>query len=138
TPAAVGKPNYMASETWYDKLSMHSDQYSLAVTYVELRTGRSPFAAGSVIQIMKAHINDRPDIDDLPEPEREVLLRALAKNPKERFPDCMAFAEALSKAAQKCDATLRPAKSSGTPGSKPTRSSVKATSHGEATTTDSQ
>src|SRR5207249_1090102 len=43
TASHAGTPTYMAPEVWNGKLSLHSDQYSLAVTYAELRTGRIPF-----------------------------------------------------------------------------------------------
>src|SRR5262249_31841856 len=76
-----------------------SDQYSLAVTYCHLRTGRLPFT-GSAARLMAGHVSQPPDLDMLPEPERVVVERALAKEPTRRWPSCRAFAEALSATAQ--------------------------------------
>jgi hypothetical protein len=45
------------------------------------------------------HINSAPNLDALPPDEQAVLKRALAKNPDDRFPSCVAFAQALREAA---------------------------------------
>lgn len=90
-----GTPSYMAPEVWRGKLSHHSDQYSLAATYGELRLGRRVFPGANLIEAMSAHLDRMPDLAPLPEAERHVLYRALAKEPTERYPDCRTFAAAL-------------------------------------------
>ncbi|MGB3696998.1 MAG: protein kinase [Gordonia sp. (in: high G+C Gram-positive bacteria)] len=76
-----------------------ADQYSLACTAFEVLTGRPPFSAPTSAALMMAHVQQpapalgsvRPDLDPL----TPVLLRAMAKNPSSRFPDCRSFAAAL-------------------------------------------
>ena len=52
-PAATicGTPAYMAPEMWSGKVSEHTDQYCLAITYVELRRDRRVFAGGDLVSI---------------------------------------------------------------------------------------
>jgi hypothetical protein len=88
-------PIYAAPETFSNKISKHSDQYSLAVVYVELLTGRRPFPGKNIRQLALQHMTEPPDLSMLPECDRPVVGRALAKNPDERFPSCTAFIRAL-------------------------------------------
>lgn len=87
-------PAYASPELLDGKTSSHSDQYSLAVTYCHLRGGRLPFE-GNPAHIMAGHLMERPGLTMLPENERAVVARALAKNPDERWPSCRDFVEAL-------------------------------------------
>jgi serine/threonine protein kinase len=98
TASHAGTPIYMAPEVWNSKLSVHSDQYSLAIMYAELRTGRFPFAYDSLPSLMKAHLMDAPDLTALGPHEQPVLLRALAKDPSQRYPSCTSFVKALVEA----------------------------------------
>jgi serine/threonine protein kinase len=88
-------PIYAAPETFSNKISKHSDQYSLAVVYIELLTGKRPFAGKNIRQLALQHMNEPPDLSMLPEVDRPVLARALAKDPDERFPSCTAFIRSL-------------------------------------------
>src|SRR5262249_19868887 len=86
---------YAAPEFFKARTNKSSDQYALAITYCELRGGRLPFQ-GSPEQIMAGHLGQPPDLTMLPEAERQVVVRALSKDPEERWPSCRAFVEALS------------------------------------------
>jgi hypothetical protein len=88
-------PLYAAPETFKGKISDRSDQYSLAVVYHELLTGRRPFNGKNVRTLMQQHLQDEPDLRALPESERPILARGLAKDPAKRFPTCMAFLRSL-------------------------------------------
>jgi serine/threonine protein kinase len=90
-----GTPAYMAPEIFAGKVGEHTDQYSLAVTYAELRLGRRLFTGQSVLELMQQHLQGDPVLDPLPREEQAVLRRALAKKPEERFPSCGMFAQAL-------------------------------------------
>jgi formylglycine-generating enzyme required for sulfatase activity len=88
-------PHYVAPEVAEGRVSQRSDQYALAVTYHHLRTGKLPFQGESVLQIIYAHILGEPDLSGLPEHERPVVARALARRPEDRWPSCRAFVRAL-------------------------------------------
>jgi serine/threonine protein kinase len=88
-------PLYAAPETFNGNLSPHSDQYSLAIVYQELLTGQRPFDAKNIRQLAFQHLKKEPDLRALPESERAVMARALAKDPAQRFPNCLAFVRAL-------------------------------------------
>ncbi len=88
-------PIYAAPETFSNKISKHSDQYSLAIVYVELLTGMRPFTGKNIRQLALQHMTEEPDLSMLPEADRPVIARALAKNPDERFPSCTSFIRSL-------------------------------------------
>jgi hypothetical protein len=89
-------PIYAAPETFQNKISKHSDQYSLAIVYVELLTGKRPFPGRNIRQLALQHMTEAPDLSMLPEGDRPIVARALAKNPEERWPSCTSFVRALS------------------------------------------
>jgi serine/threonine protein kinase len=88
-------PIYAAPETFSNKISKHSDQYSLAVVYVELLTGKRPFAGKNIRQLALQHMTEEPELSMLPEVDRPVVAKAMAKNPDDRYPSCVAFVRAL-------------------------------------------
>ncbi len=89
-------PAYAPPEMFAGEVSRWSDQYSLAISYCQLRGGVLPFL-GNRIQIMAGHIHKAPDLTMLPaESERQAVARALAKKPEERWPSCRAFAEVVT------------------------------------------
>lgn len=94
----VGTPLYTAPEQWLEQPRAASDQYALAVTCYQLLTGRPPFI-GTLYAIMHGHIKQVPpplrEFQPLvPVAIEKVILRGLAKEPCERFPDVHAFGEA--------------------------------------------
>ncbi len=97
--AATGSAAYIAPEFIQSgKPSSSTDQYSLAVTYVELRTGLLPFLARSAAAAYLVHLNGELDFSSLSTPEKEVIARATARAPEDRFPTCLAFVKALEEA----------------------------------------
>jgi formylglycine-generating enzyme required for sulfatase activity len=88
-------PTYAAPELFDHKPTRWSDQYSLAVTYCQLRGNALPFT-GSPVQLMLGHLDQEPDLGMIPARERPHVRRALAKKPEERWPTCRKFVEALS------------------------------------------
>ncbi|HTU22731.1 MAG TPA: protein kinase [Gemmataceae bacterium] len=89
-------PLYAAPETFLGSLTLFSDQYSLAITYQELLTGTLPFTGRNFRQLALRHIQEPPNLGPLPEADRPIVARALAKKPRERYPSCRAFVQALS------------------------------------------
>ena len=88
-------PTYAAPELFDHQVTRWSDQYSLAITYCQLRGNTLPFK-GSPVQLMFGHLQREPNLAMLPENERPVVARALAKKPEDRWPNCRQFAEALA------------------------------------------
>jgi len=82
----VGSPAYMAPECIERKPSSCSDQYSLAVTYVELRTGSLPFASESYFEVIDSHRRGKLDLSRLTPAERVVIRKATAVDPQARYP----------------------------------------------------
>jgi len=88
-------PHYSAPEIYQGVVSRHSDQYSLAIVYQELLTGVRPFQGSNPRQLALAHINEAPNLTPLPESDRPVVAKALAKAPQDRHLSCLAFVRAL-------------------------------------------
>lgn len=92
-------PTYAAPEMFDDNPSHHSDQYSLAIVYQAMLTGSLPFPGRTAAQLAKQHTLSPPQLSALPAGDRDVVAKALAKDPNERFPNCRAFVEALRSAS---------------------------------------
>ena len=91
-------PSYVAPEVLQGFVTRNSDQYSLAVTYCEMRGGQLPFTGGAN-QVIFGHLHREPDLQALPPEERPIVARALAKDPEKRWSCCVAFEEALRDAS---------------------------------------
>jgi serine/threonine protein kinase len=94
-----GTPAYMPPEVWAGKLHRNSDQYSLAVTYAELRLDRRPFTGSSPLELMMSHRDAKPDLAPLSSAEQQALLRALSPVASERYGSCLEFVRALDAVA---------------------------------------
>jgi serine/threonine protein kinase len=88
-------PLYSAPETFMGTISPQSDQYSLAVVYQHLLTGKPPFDGKSARQLAMQHVNHQPRMDGVPEFDIPLLLRALSKNPEHRFPSTLELVHSL-------------------------------------------
>jgi hypothetical protein len=88
-------PVYAAPELFEGRITQFTDQYSLAVSYCQLRGGRLPFD-GSFHEVMAGHLARNPDLSMIPKRERDVVARALAKPPDDRWPNCRSFVTALT------------------------------------------
>lgn len=101
----VGTPAYVSPEQAQDlpTIDGRADQYSLAVVVYELLVGRPPFQAEQSTAVALMHIQQPPPKPselkkDVPVELNEVLLRALSKQPDERYPTCVEFIRALEAA----------------------------------------
>jgi serine/threonine-protein kinase len=102
----IGTPHYMSPEQCSESSTIdgRSDVYSLGIIVFEMLTGRVPFLGESSTSIMMKHVQDPPPSllavrPDLPSGVEDVVTRALAKQPDDRFPTTGDLAEALSEAA---------------------------------------
>jgi hypothetical protein len=77
-----------------------SDQYSLAMTYVMLRLGRSLFVRSGLGEVLLAHQFDAPNFGCLFPAERQVIQKAIRKEPDQRFRTCLGLIKALRKSLE--------------------------------------
>lgn len=85
-----------------------TDQYSLAASYYELRTGRLPYgdqldsASGeiSAVELMRAKTDGKLEVGLVPPLEQRVLLRALSLEPTDRFSSCEELVDRLESAVE--------------------------------------
>jgi serine/threonine protein kinase len=99
--SSMGTPAYMSPEQALgETLDARSDVYSLGILLFELCTGRLPFPANTISEAIKFHTREKPPSPqaiqpDLPDNISQVILKALQKDPQDRFSDAAAFASAL-------------------------------------------
>ena len=100
----MGTPAYMSPEQGAGSTIDHrSDIYSLGIIFYEMVTGRVPYTAETPIAVVFKHIQDplpsaRQLNPNLPESVELVLLKALAKNPEDRYQKAEDFVQAIQKA----------------------------------------
>ncbi len=101
TGASIGTPEYMSPEQAKgNPVDGRSDIYSLAVVLYHMVTGQVPFRATTPVAAAMKHISDMPRgprelRPDCPEWLGSIILRALAKEPVERFGTAQEMASAL-------------------------------------------
>lgn len=99
----IGTPDYMAPEQGMGgKIDARVDVYALGVVFYELVTGRKPYIADTPMAVLLKHITDplpRPSefALDLPVFVENVLLKALAKSPEDRYASMEQMAAAFEK-----------------------------------------
>ncbi len=104
TQEFAGTIPYMAPEQLDGKPTFATDQYALGIVTYEWLCGIYPFE-GSALAIINQHINAPPPPlrekrPDLPAAVENVVLKALAKDPQQRYTSVQAFAGALARASQ--------------------------------------
>lgn len=106
TGAAIGTPDYMAPERFSTGMVDHaSDIYSLGCLLFEMLTGRKPFSKTELLGLLYAHVNEPPPRPsavrgDVPPTLDAVVVRAMDKDPAQRFRSAGEFAAAAEAALQ--------------------------------------
>ena len=99
--AGIGTPEYMAPEQGMgQEVDFRADIYSLGLVYYEMITGQKPFTADSPMAIVVKHVTDELPLPtridkNIPKYVERVILRAVQKNPKNRYISMGHFADAL-------------------------------------------
>ncbi len=94
----AGTPRYMAPEQARGRrTTAATDVYSAGVVLYEMLAGEPPFVHGSAVELGLRHVQDEPPALSaaVPAELREIVVRALCKQPGERFADAAQMADAL-------------------------------------------
>jgi serine/threonine-protein kinase len=97
----LGTPDYAAPEQVNGQpVDGRADQYALACVAFEMLAGTVPFKRELPIAVLYAHLSTMPPLlssvrQDLPPAAGDVLVKAMAKSPDERYRSCADFADAL-------------------------------------------
>jgi tRNA A-37 threonylcarbamoyl transferase component Bud32 len=98
-----GTPRYMSPEQASgEPTDQRADLYSVGVMLYELVSGKPPFAGASTVDVLRMHLTAPPpslEVEGCDRSQLEsldaVIQKAMAKHPKDRFPDAASFREAL-------------------------------------------
>ncbi|MDX2076314.1 MAG: bifunctional serine/threonine-protein kinase/formylglycine-generating enzyme family protein [bacterium] len=102
TGMVMGTPSYMPPEQWKSEgVGAQSDQYALAAVIYAMLAGKPPFQAPTPYALMHMHLNEMPTPVHqmrmgLLEGVNLVLIKAMAKNPQDRYPTVSEFAKAFA------------------------------------------
>jgi serine/threonine-protein kinase len=105
----LGTPAYMAPEQWTGQpVDGRSDIYALGVTAYLMATGRLPYPRGQVAELVLSPSAPMPMAPHLLNPRipaglSQVILRALARRPDERFARALDFKHALEAAMSQAE-----------------------------------
>ena len=97
----VGTPEYMSPEQGMGKdVDFRADIYSLGLVFYEMVTGQKPFTADTPMAAILRHITDDLTLPSqidrgIPKFVEDAMLRAVQKNPEDRYPSMESFAEVL-------------------------------------------
>jgi serine/threonine protein kinase len=105
TGMGIGTPGYMAPEQWLGEVLPQADIYALGVVLYEMVTGRKPYVADTPAAVLLKQNNEplpRPSsfVAGIPEEVENLLFKALAKEPGNRYTDMNTFLEALESLEQ--------------------------------------
>ena len=103
TAAVIGTAQYLSPEQARgESVDARSDLYSTGCLLYELLVGRPPFQGDSPVSVAYQHVRERPVPPSQLDPEvtsamHAVVLKALAKNPDDRYPDAEAMRDDVTR-----------------------------------------
>jgi serine/threonine protein kinase len=103
TGCLIGTPEYMAPELSEGPADTSSDIYAVGILLYQMLTGCLPFKGNSPMSTYLKHIQEQPRPPsqlnpDIAYPVEQVILRAIEKDPEQRYPTVQALAEAYAQA----------------------------------------
>jgi serine/threonine-protein kinase len=110
--ALLGTLNYMAPEQGLEGIcDVRSDIYSMGIVFYEMLTQQPPYHADTPLAILMKHINDPLPIPHQIDPTiplalERVVLKALAKEPDDRYQTAVEMAEAVRESVVAADIEL--------------------------------
>jgi tRNA A-37 threonylcarbamoyl transferase component Bud32 len=113
TDAVMGTPAYISPEQAQGlPVDQRSDIYSLGIILYEMVTGVVPFVADTPLAVLFKHISDPLPLPskvkpDIPESIEKVILKALAKDPQDRFATASDFVAAWKEAVEETKAARK-------------------------------
>ncbi len=81
----VGTVHYMAPEIGLGRYDHTVDIYALGVLFYEMLTGLPPFRGDSVGEVLMKHVAGELELNHVAEPYANVIRKAMAKDPRQRF-----------------------------------------------------
>ena len=118
TGAVLGTASYIAPEQASGSpATALSDVYSLGIVAYQCLSGHRPFEGDTPLEIAMKHVTGtaRPLPEDVPKPIREVVERAMSKEPRVRWDSAESFAVAARHAASGAVPAQRPVVNVGRP-----------------------
>lgn len=109
TGMMVGTPAYMPPEIWRgEDWSRAADQYALGIVIYEMVSGKPPFSAPTLYQLISLHLNEMPqppnyEREEVPDTVTPVLQRALSKDPNDRYGSVGELASAFEDAIRQAE-----------------------------------
>ena len=91
----VGTVHYMAPEIGAGSYNRSIDIYALGVLLYEMLTGDVPFMGSSPAEILMKHMTNAPEVNNIDEPFAQVVKKALAKDPADRYQTVQEMVEDL-------------------------------------------
>ncbi|MBY0548344.1 MAG: protein kinase [Candidatus Obscuribacterales bacterium] len=86
TSEVVGTPLYMSPEQCFgQEVNVTTDVYQLGCLLFQSITGFPPFGGSTSFEAMYKHVSAQPDLRSMPPSIREIVSKALDKNPSARF-----------------------------------------------------
>lgn len=82
---SVGTVHYMAPEIANGRYGKEIDTYALGIILYEMLTGRVPFEGESVGEVLMKHLTAEPDLSKLEDPYKELVRKAMTKDPDTRL-----------------------------------------------------
>jgi len=107
TNTVIGTPRYMPPEQYSgQELTPAADVYSLGVILYEMMSGMVPFSGSTPTEIAQKHANDPPHspreiVSAIPEDVERIVLKALEKQPADRFANAAEFRNELLETAER-------------------------------------